>query len=252
MKAVVVIPTYNERENILPLIAQVLALKESLEVLVVDDSSPDGTGELVEDLSRRNERVSILRRPAKRGLGTAYLEGFRAALARGADLVLQMDADHSHDPAYLPRFLAAAAEHDLVLGSRYLTGINVVNWPLSRLILSYLANRYARVLTGVPVADLTGGFKCFRRRVLEAIPFERIRSDGYGFQIEMTFQAWRRGFRIVEIPIVFVDRHSGSSKLSRRIIWEALWLVWRLGMTARFGSRPQPASPAGGGGHGAG
>jgi len=239
MKALVVIPTYNERENILPLLVKVLAQDECLSVLVVDDGSPDGTGDLVEEFGRRNERVSILRRPGKLGLGSAYRDGFRRALETDADLVIQMDADHSHDPVYLKDFLAAAEENDLVLGSRYLDGINVVNWPLSRLILSYSANRYARLVTGVPVRDLTGGYKCFRRTVLESIDFTLVRSDGYGFQIETTFQAWRRGFRIREIPIVFVDRHSGTSKLSRRIIWEALWLVWRLrlGGGARRGGR---------------
>jgi dolichol-phosphate mannosyltransferase len=234
MKALVVIPTYNEKDNILSLLQKILSRDPRLEALVVDDASPDGTGNLVEEFSRANPRVSLLRRPGKLGLGSAYRDGFRRALDAGADLVLQMDADHSHDPAYLPDFLATAEKYDLVLGSRYLTGINVVNWPLTRLILSYSANRYARLVTGVPVRDLTGGYKCFRRSVLEAIDFSRVRSDGYGFQIETTFQAWRRGFRIREIPIVFVDRHSGTSKLSRRIIWEALWLVWRL----RFGKEP--------------
>ena len=241
MKAVVVVPTYNERENIIPLLEQVLAQDPCLEALVVDDGSPDGTGELVEDWARRNHRVSILHRPSKMGLGSAYLDGFRKALAAGADLILEMDADHSHDPKYLPAFLEAAGDHDLVLGSRYLTGVNVVNWPLFRLFLSYTANRYARLVTGVPVSDLTGGFKCFRREVLEAIDFSQVQSDGYAFQIEMTFNAWRRGFSITEIPIVFVDRHSGTSKLNRGIIWEALWLVWRL----RLEGAGRPRTPGG-------
>lgn len=233
MKAVIVIPTYNERENIVPLLEKALARDPRLEALVVDDASPDGTAELVEAYARTAGRVTVLRRPGKLGLGTAYLDGFRRALDAGADIVIQMDADHSHDPEFLPQFLAAAADHDLVLGSRYLTGVNVVNWPLSRLILSWFANRYARLVTGVPVTDLTGGYKCWRRAALDAVDFDRICSDGYGFQIEMTFAAWRGGYTVREIPIIFVDRHSGSSKLSRRIVWEALWLVWRLRLDPR-------------------
>lgn len=237
MKAVIVIPTYNERENIVPLLEKALAQDPRLEALVVDDASPDGTAELVEEYGRKFGRAVVLRRAGKLGLGTAYLDGFRRALDAGADLVLQMDADHSHDPAYLPRLLEAAGHYDLVLGSRYLTGVNVVNWPLSRLILSWLANRYARFVTGVPVTDLTGGYKCWRRETLEAIDFGRIYSDGYGFQIEMTFATWRGGYSVHETPIVFVDRHSGTSKFGRRIIWEAFWLVWRLRLDPRSRAR---------------
>lgn len=219
----------------LSLIEQVLPIDAALHVLVVDDSSPDGTGDLVEEYGRKEPRVSVLRRPGKMGLGTAYVAGFRRALADGADLVLEMDADHSHDPRHLPALLAAAETHDVVLGSRYLHGVNVVNWPLSRLILSKFANMYARFVTGVPVCDLTGGYKCFRRVVLEGIELERIRSDGYAFQIELTWMAWRLGYRITEVPIIFWERQAGASKLSRRIIWEALWLVWRL----RLGPAPR-------------
>jgi dolichol-phosphate mannosyltransferase len=237
LKAIVVVPTYNERENVLSLIDQVLPIHPELHVLVVDDSSPDGTGELVAELARREPRVSLLRRPSKLGLGSAYRAGFKQALAAGADLVLEMDADHSHDPRHLPAFLAAAETHDVVLGSRYQHGVNVVNWPLSRLILSMAANRYARLVTGVPVFDLTGGYKCFRRHVLEAIDLDRVRSDGYAFQIELTWVAWRLGYSITEVPIVFWERQAGASKLSRSIIWEALWLVWRLRLGPVPGSR---------------
>jgi dolichol-phosphate mannosyltransferase len=228
-RALVIVPTYNERENIGRLIELVLDTDSRLEVLVVDDGSPDGTGTLVDELSARNPRVHALHRPRKLGLGTAYIAGFRWALQRDYVYVFEMDADFSHDPAHLPQFLEAIKDADLVLGSRYRHGkVTVVNWPITRLILSYSANIYARVVTGLPLNDSTGGFKCFRREVLEAIRLERVRSNGYAFQIEMSFRAWKRGFRIVEIPIVFVDRTEGQSKMSRRIVREAIWMVWRL------------------------
>jgi dolichol-phosphate mannosyltransferase len=195
----------------------------------VDDGSPDGTGAIVDEVAEHDPRVHALHRPRKMGLGTAYLAGFRWALERDFEFVFEMDADFSHDPNHLPVFLDSADDADLVLGSRYRQGkVTVVNWPISRLILSYSANLYARAVTGLPLFDGTGGFKCFRRRVLEAIPLDEVRSNGYAFQIEMSFRAWRRGFRIVEIPIVFVDRTEGQSKMSRRIVWEAIWMVWRL------------------------
>jgi dolichol-phosphate mannosyltransferase len=198
-------------------------------VLVVDDGSPDGTGQVVEEIAARNPRVSVLHRPDKMGLGTAYLAGFRWALDRPYAYVCEMDADFSHDPAHLPHFLDAIRDADVVLGSRYRHGkVTVVNWPISRLILSYSANIYARAATGLPLYDSTGGFKCFRREVLEAIDLNSVKSNGYAFQIEMSFRAWRKGFRIVEIPIVFTDRTEGESKMSRRIIREAVWMVWRL------------------------
>lgn len=226
----VVIPTYNERENVSRLVPAVLAQDARLEVLVVDDGSPDGTGKVVDDLASTNDgRVHALHRAGKFGLGTAYLEGFRWALRRGYDLILQMDADFSHDPAHLPQFLEQAEGADLVLGSRYREGrVTVVNWPIARLLLSYFANVYARIVTGLPLWDATGGFKCFRRKVIEAIALEEVKSNGYSFQIEMSFRAWRRGFRIVEIPIVFVDRREGHSKMSKKIVREAVWMVWRL------------------------
>jgi dolichol-phosphate mannosyltransferase len=228
-RALVIVPTFNERANIERLIASVLAQDTRLEVLVVDDNSPDGTGDIVEQLSARDDRIHAIRRPSKMGLGTAYVAGFRWALERDYQYLFEMDADFSHDPVHLPEFLAAVQTADLVLGSRYQKGrVTVVNWPMSRLILSYAANIYARRVTGMPFDDLTGGFKCFRRGVLEAMDLSAVRSNGYAFQIEMTFRAWRRGFRITEIPITFVDRSEGESKMSKRIVREAIWMVWRL------------------------
>lgn len=228
-RALVIVPTYNERENILKLIDAVLAQSALIEVLVVDDGSPDGTGDLVDERVAADPRVNVIHRERKLGLGTAYLTGFRWALERDYEFVFEMDADFSHDPAHLPQFLQSAANADLVLGSRYREGrVTVVNWPIARLLLSYFANVYARFATGLKVYDATGGYKCFRRRVLEAIELDKVKSNGYAFQIEMSFRAWKRGFRIVEIPIVFVDRTEGTSKMSRRIIREAIWMVWRL------------------------
>ena len=228
-KALVIVPTYNERENIRRLVNSVLRQDGRLEMLVVDDGSPDGTGQIVEEIAASDSRVHLLARPEKMGLGTAYIAGFRWALERDYDFIMEMDADFSHDPAHLPQFLSAIADADLVLGSRYQQGrVTVVNWPISRLILSYSANLYARAVTGLPVWDATGGFKCFRRSVLEAIDFSKVRSNGYAFQIEMSFRAWKRNFRITEIPIVFVDRTEGTSKMSKSIVREAIWMVWRL------------------------
>jgi dolichol-phosphate mannosyltransferase len=234
-KTIVVIPTYNERENVRKLLPEILAIDETIEVLVVDDNSPDGTGAVVRELAAKNPRVHLRERPGKMGLGSAYVKGFREALDLGARLVIEMDADLSHDPKYLPDFLQLARTVDVVIGSRYVRGVNVINWPMSRLILSYGANVYTRIITGMPIRDATGGFKCFRREVLEAIGFESARSDGYSFQIEINFRCWKKGFLIREIPIVFVDRHSGTSKMSKRIIWEAVWMVWRLRLGSFFG-----------------
>lgn len=228
-RALVIIPTYNERENIARLIERVLEEDERLEVLVVDDGSPDGTGPLVDRIAAENPRVHVLHRPRKMGLGTAYLTGFRWALERDYAYIFEMDADFSHDPAHLPQFLEAIQDADVVLGSRYQHGkVTVVNWPITRLVLSYSANIYARAITGLPLYDATGGFKCFRREVLEAIDLDRVHSNGYAFQIEMSFRAWKKGFRIREIPIVFVDRTEGESKMSKKIVREAVWMVWRL------------------------
>lgn len=228
-RALVIVPTYNERDNLPRLVPAILAQDPRLDVLVVDDGSPDGTGALADEIAEHEPRVYVLHREGKLGLGTAYLTGFGWGLQRGYTWLLEMDADFSHDPAHLPQFLDAAEEYDVVLGSRYLFGrVTVVNWPMGRLLLSYFANAYARWVTGLPIADATGGFKCFRREVLAAIPLDRVESNGYAFQIEMSFRAWKRGFRLGEIPIMFVDRDVGESKMSKRIVREAVWRVWRL------------------------
>ena len=226
--ALVIIPTYNERENLPRIVPDVLARDERLEVLVVDDGSPDGTGAIADAMAADDPRVHVLHRAGKMGLGTAYIAGFRYALKHGYALAFEMDADFSHDPRHLADFLDLAARHDVVVGSRYLRGVTVVNWPMGRLLLSYLANKYARVVTGLPFNDLTSGFKCYRRAVLETLDLSAIRSNGYAFQIETTFRAWHAGASIVEMPIVFVDRDVGASKMNRRIIWEAIWMVWRM------------------------
>ena len=235
-KTLVVTPTYNEADNIEIFIGQVLAQGPSIEMLIVDDNSPDGTAAIVERLMEREKRIHILKRPGKMGLGTAYVDGFRYAIAQGYDFIFEMDADFSHNPEEIPGFLQKAQECDLVLGSRYTNGVRVVNWPIRRLILSYAANVYTRVVTGMPVKDATGGFKCFRRRVLEAIDLNKIHSNGYAFQIEMSFKAWCKGFRLCEHPIIFVDRHSGESKMSRKIVYEAVFMVWKLKFRKIIGS----------------
>ena len=235
-RALVVVPTYNERTNVPLLVPAILIQDPRLEVLVVDDNSPDGTGQLADDLAKNDARVHVLHRPAKQGLGKAYIAGFTWALERGYDYVFEMDADFSHDPRFLPEFLRAIETADLVVGSRYKSGVNVINWPMSRLLLSIGANQYARVVTGLPIADSTGGFKCFRRQVLEAIELDRVRSNGYAFQIEMTFRAWKQGFRIAEIPIVFTDRVEGQSKMNRKIVREAIWMVWWLRLRSLTGA----------------
>jgi len=229
LRALIITPTYNERANVPTLVERVLAADPRLEILFVDDSSPDGTGDLIAQLAETNTRIHLLRRPGKLGLGTAYCDGFRWALKRDYELIFEMDADFSHDPSHLPQFLAAAEQADFVLGSRYLNGkVTVMNWPMSRLMLSYGANIYARWVTGMKLWDATGGFKCFHRRVLAAIDLDDVRSNGYAFQIEMSFRAMRKGFKPVEIPIVFADRTEGESKMSGHIVREAVLMVWRL------------------------
>ncbi len=229
MEALVIIPTYDEEENIRNLITAVLGKGGGIEVLVVDDNSPDGTGDIVDSMAGADSRVHVIHREEKMGLGSAYITGFKWALANtDTKYVFEMDADFSHDPEAIPEFLEAIRDNDLIIGSRYLEGITVVNWPLSRLILSCGANIYTRIVTGLPLKDSTGGFKCFRREVLEKLPLDRIRSDGYSFQIEVNFLCWKKGFRMKEIPIVFVDRRVGISKMSRKIVWEAAFMVWRL------------------------
>lgn len=234
-KILVIIPTYNELENITRLIPIVLAQDNRVHILVVDDSSPDGTWNFVEEESKKNNRVHLLKRKSKMGLGTAYIAGFKYALENNYDFVFEMDADFSHDPKEIPNFLKEIKNNDLVLGSRYIHGVNVVNWPMRRLLLSSFANIYTRIITGMPVKDATGGFKCFRIDVLKAINLEKIKSNGYAFQIEMTFKAWKKGFRIKEMSIVFVDRMKGQSKMSRKIVREAVTMVWKLRFASIFG-----------------
>jgi len=225
----VIVPTYNERENVARIIEMTLEQDARLSILIVDDGSPDGTGAIVDAIAATNERAHVLHRAKKLGLGTAYLAGFKWALGREFECVFEMDADFSHDPGHLPEFLRAIETTDLVLGSRYRNGkVTVVNWPIALLMLSYAANVYARSVTGLQLYDATGGFKCFRRRVLETIDLDDVRSNGYAFQIEVSFRAWKKGFRIEEIPIVFTDRTEGESKMSKHIVREAIWMVWRL------------------------
>jgi dolichol-phosphate mannosyltransferase len=229
--AVVVIPTYNERENLGPITAAVLAAEPRVDILVVDDNSPDGTGQLADELAKQQPRIRVLHREKKEGLGRAYLAAFRWALAQGYQQIIEMDADFSHDPKYLPTLLDAAQTADLVLGSRYVDGGGTVNWGLGRQVLSKGGSLYARSILGVKVRDLTGGFKCFNRRVLEGIDLEKIVASGYGFQIELTYRALKQGFTVKEVPIVFEDRRVGQSKMSKKIFVEAMTIVWTLRLT---------------------
>lgn len=229
LKTLIIVPTYNEKENLPRLLGILLAMPEGLDVLVVDDNSPDGTGAIADEWAERNPgRVRVLHRTGKLGLGSAYVAGFRKALEWGYDRIFEMDADFSHDPKYLAPMLAASEEADVVIGSRYATGVNVIDWPMSRLLLSWFANKYAKFVTGLPIADCTAGFKCFRREALEMIDLDGISSDGYSFQIEMHYKLWKKGARMREISIVFVDRQAGQSKMSSKIIREALFLVLKL------------------------
>ena len=234
-RILVIIPTYNEASNLPQIVPAVLKQDPRLEILVVDDNSPDGTGDIADRMASTKTRVHVLHRQAKEGLGRAYIAGFRWGLTNGYQAMFEMDAVFSHDPAFIPRFLQAIEEADLVLGSRYSQGVNVINWPISRLMLSLGANYYARWITGLPLSDSTGGFKCFRREVLEAIDLDDVRSGGYAFQIEMSFRAWKKGFRLKEIPIVFTDRVEGQSKMSKRIVREAIWMVWWLRLQGLLG-----------------
>jgi dolichol-phosphate mannosyltransferase len=234
-KILVIIPTYNEIENLGNIVPRVVEQGADIDVLVVDDSSPDGTGELADRLASDDPRIHVLHRENKEGLGRAYLAGFKWALERDYQYIFEMDADFSHDPKFIPGFLRAVEDADLVIGSRYKDGVNVINWPMSRLLLSKGANLYSHWITGLALTDSTGGFKCFRRHVLEALNLDAVHSNGYAFQIEVSFRAWKKGFRLVEIPIVFVDRVEGHSKLSKKIIREAVWMVWFLRLKAMFG-----------------
>ena len=227
-KILVVIPTYNEAENIPKLIPAVLRQAPNLDVLIVDDGSPDGTGAIVKDIMAANRQVHLIERTGKQGLGTAYVRGFRYAIEHGYDFVFEIDADFSHSPNDIPVFLAKIQNADLVLGSRYIDGVRVLDWPMNRLLLSYSANVYTRIITGLPIHDATGGFKCFRIEALKAIDLDSIRSNGYAFQIEMSFKVWKKGFRIVEVPIIFADRKVGTSKMSKNIVYEAVFMLMTL------------------------
>jgi dolichol-phosphate mannosyltransferase len=233
-RGLVVIPTFNERESIAAILTAILEQNLGLDVLVVDDGSPDGTAQIVKERAVSDDRIHLIERKGKQGLGTAYVAGFKYAIERGYDYAFEMDADFSHDPKVLPRLLAEIETHDFVLGSRYVKGGAVRNWPLKRLLLSRFASYYTRAITWMPIHDPTGGFKCFRIEVLKAIDLDQVRSGGYSFQIEMNFKAWKKGFRYKEVPIVFADREQGTSKMSKTIIWEAVFVVWKLGFRSLF------------------
>ena len=234
MKSIICIPTFNESENIIRMIDAVHALVPATDILVIDDGSPDGTARLVRERMAVDTRIHIVERSGKLGLGTAYCAGFAYALEKGYDIIMQMDADFSHDPKDLLRFLDEIQDFDLIIGSRYVQGVNVINWPMSRLLLSWFAKIDTRVITGMPVADATGGFKCFRADVLKRIDLAKIRSNGYAFQIEMNYKTWRLDVRMKEIPIIFTDRVSGVSKMSKNIVYEAAFLVWKLKLATIF------------------
>jgi len=235
MKILVIIPTYNELDNLPRLLPEVFSKNDDIHILIVDDNSPDGTGSFVEGEMGKNDRLHIIKRSSKQGLGTAYIAGFKYAIQNEYDFIFEMDADFSHDPNEIPNFLEEIKNADLILGSRYKNGVNVINWPMRRLLLSWFANLYTRLITGMPVHDATGGFKCFKRKVLEAINLDQVKSNGYAFQIEMNFKAWKKGFKIIEMPIIFVDRMKGQSKMSRKIVREAVTMVWKLRIKSLFG-----------------
>ena len=235
-KSLIIIPTFNEKENIVKVLDIIKSLKlPNLDILIIDDNSPDGTAEIVKEYMKSHSNIHLKEREGKLGLGTAYIAGFKYAIEHKYDYIFEMDADLSHDPAAIPKFLEAIKEADLVIGSRYLTGVNVINWPLIRLFISVMASKYTRIITGLPIHDCTSGFKCFRREVLENIPLEEVSSSGYSFQIEMNFKAWKRGYRIKEVSIIFYDRTVGSSKMSKKIIIEAIFMVWKLKINSLFG-----------------
>ena len=235
MKTLIISPTYNERKNIESLVEQIFKLDPSFHLLIIDDNSPDGTAKKVKELQNKFINLHLECRPEKAGLGTAYLFGFKWALKKGYDSVVQIDADLSHDPNDIPRLVSNLNDNDLVIGSRYIEGVSVVNWPIRRLILSYGANFYSRIITGMPINDGTGGFKAWSSSLLGKIKLEKVRSQGYSFQIEMNFRAWRLNARIKEVPIIFVDRTIGESKMSSTIMYEAIWMVWRLRIWKLFG-----------------
>lgn len=229
MESLVIIPTYNEKQNIRIVIEKINNLKIDLDILIIDDSSPDGTGAVIRELQKTYKNIFLIERPGKLGLGTAYVKGFHWALAKGYRYILEMDADLSHNPEDLPRLIHACKQGaDLAIGSRYCNGVNVINWPIKRLLLSYCANLYTRIVTRMPVKDATAGFKCFKREVLESMSLDRIKSSGYSFQIEMNFRAWKKGFALQEVSIIFIERSEGHSKMSKAIVWEAVFMVWKL------------------------
>jgi dolichol-phosphate mannosyltransferase len=236
-KGLVIIPTYNEAVNIKKIIKKILALKNQLDVLIIDDNSPDNTAGIVKDLARTNKRIHLMQRPRKMGLGTAYVLGFGYTLEKGYDFAFEMDADFSHNPDDLPRFIELLGDYELIIGSRYINGISVVNWPMKRLLLSYFACLFARVVTGIKIKDLTSGFKCYSKKALASVNWKRFKVDGYGFQIQSVFCVTKAGLKAKEIPIIFVERRQGESKMSKRIIWEAFWLVWRLRTRSILGKK---------------
>lgn len=239
-ETLIIVPTYNERENLPALVQRLLSLPVPLDLLVVDDNSPDGTGKLADELAAKHPVIHVLHRPEKNGLGRAYLAGFKWALERGYEFIFEMDGDFSHNPDDVPKFLEAAREADLVLGSRYVNGIRIINWPLRRLMLSKFAANYVQIITGMPLTDPTGGYKCFRRRALQAIDLDAVRSNGYSFQIEVTHKIWRQGLKVVEVPIIFTDRFLGKSKMTGKIVREALIMVWRLLFQNGLRRSPRP------------
>jgi dolichol-phosphate mannosyltransferase len=234
-KILIIIPTFNELENLPRLLPEVFSKNDGIDVLIVDDNSPDGTAAFIENEMKTNSRLHLIKRESKQGLGTAYIAGFQYALQRDYQLIFEMDADFSHDPNEIPRFIDEIKDSDLVIGSRYINGVNVINWPMRRLLLSWFANLYTRFITGMPIHDATGGYKCFRQEVLQAIDLDQVRSNGYAFQIEMNFKAWKKGFRLKEIPIIFVDRIKGKSKMSKKIVREAVTMVWKLRFKSSLG-----------------
>ncbi len=238
MKTVIIIPTYDEKDNVGPISEAVFQHLPDAHILFVDDNSPDGTGDIIDKMVENNNAIHVIHNKEKAGLGRAYICGFKWAIENDYDLIFEMDADFSHDPAELPNFVKAAENADLVLGSRYVNGIRITNWPISRLILSKTASLYVRFITGIPITDPTGGYKCYRKKVLETIDLDSIVSNGYSFQVEMSYTAWMNGFRLKDIPITFVDRRAGYSKMSGKIFREALWVVWKIAFRYHFRRKP--------------
>lgn len=235
MKTLIISPTYNEKENILELLSQIWQVNPEYDILIIDDNSPDGTGDIVKNKMKDHSNLHIIEREGKLGLGTAYCTGFKWALENNYDKIVQMDADLSHNPEDIPRLLEESNSFDVIIGSRYVNGVNVVNWPMRRLLLSYFANLYAKIIIGLPIIDATGGFKCFNSKVLRAIDLTKIKSEGYSFQIEMNTKSKRNGFSLKEIPIIFVDRTVGKSKMTKKIIYEAAWVVLKMRLQSIFG-----------------